>query len=353
MPDVNVAYSQNTSLSAKAFVDNVADKIKSGVGNISEAAKSAAGTASAKVKSFFTPNDVKGSAKGASGTAPQKVMEDKRPLGPLEYPAQMKYYALFSFKEYSRGFALSTPKDKPTAQIILPIPSNLSETFGVDYDTPALGPIVGALAGGTLAGQRQAQDFAGGEEKAQKTIANMAGPILGAAGMSAISAVSEKVAPGSGEKANAIASIAAGVAPNPHLAVVLRNVGLREHSFSYRLAPNSAAELAKVKEIIRQLKLRMLPGVTEGADALFTYPDVCDISFATGTMESYRIKRCVLKNLSVNYAPNGPAFFKSGDPVIVEIAMTFMEMSVFTRGDVGKESTKALPPETPAAPPSP
>jgi hypothetical protein len=350
MSDVNVAYSQNASLSAKAFVEKVSDKIKSGVGNISEAAKSAAGEASAKVKSFFTPNDVKGSAKGAQGAPPQTALESKRPLGPLEYPAQMKYYTLFSFKEYKRGVALGKSVDINTAQIILPVPGNLTETFGVDYDTPALGPIVGSLAGTALAGQRQAEDRQPGQEK---TVSGMVMAGAGALAMGGIKAASEKIVPGSGEKASAIASIAAGVAPNPHLATVFRNVGLREHSFSYRLAPNSAAELAKVKEIIRQLKLRMLPGMTSGADVLFTFPDVCDITFATGTMESYKIKRCVLKNLNVNYAPNGPAFFKSGDPVIVEIAMSFMEMSVFTRDDVNKQSTKAVPSEVPPPVPSP
>jgi hypothetical protein len=349
MSDVNVAYSQNTSLSAKAFVENVADKIKSGVGNISEAAKSAAGTASAKVKSFFTPNDVKGSAKGAQSAPPQKAMT-KRPLGPLEYPAQMKYYTLFSFKEYKRGVALGKSVDINTAQIILPIPSNLTEAFGVDYDTPALGPIIGSLAGTVLAGQQQAENRQPGQEK---TVGGMVTAGAGAVVQSGIKAASEKLVPGSGEKAGALVNIAAGTAPNPHLATVFRNVGLREHSFSYRLAPNSAEELAKVKEIIRQLKLCMLPGMTAGADVLFTFPNVCDISFAAGTMESYKIKRCVLKNLNVNYAPNGPAFFKSGDPVIVEIAMSFMEMSVFTRDDVNSPSTKALPPEVPAAPPSP
>ena len=343
MSDVNVAYSQNTSLSAKAFVENVADKIKSGVGNISEAAKSAAGTASAKVKSFFTPNDVKGSAKGAQSAPPQKVMgKTIRPLGPLEYPAQMKYYTLFSFKEYKRGIALGKSVDVNSAQIILPIPSNLTEAFGVDYDTPALGPIVGSLAGTALAGLRQGEDSQPGKEK------TVLGMVAAGAGAGAINAVK-----GASETAGSIAQIAAGVAPNPHLATVFRNIGLREHSFSYRLAPNSAAELAKVKEIIRQLKLCMLPGMTTGGDALFTFPNVCDISFAAGTMESYKIKRCVLKNLNVNYAPNGPAFFKSGDPVIVEISMSFMETSVFTRDDVNKQSTKALPPEVPATPPTP
>lgn len=350
MPDVNVAYSQNTSLSAKAFVDNVADKIKSGVGNISEAAKQAAGTASAKVKSFFTPADVKGGTKGAAGSSPQVSMESKRPLGPLEYPAQMKYYTLFSFKKYQRGFALGKHVDVNTAQIILPIPSNLTETFGVDYDTPALGPIVGSLAGTALAGQRQAENRQPGDEK---TVGGMVTDGAMIAGRKIAGAAAEKIVPGAGATTTALADIAAGKAPNPHLATIFRNIGLREHSFSYRLAPNSAAELAKVKEIIRQLKQAMLPGMTSGSDMMFTFPDVCDISFATGTLESYKIKRCVLKNLSVNYAPNGPAFFKTGDPVIVEISMSFMEMSVFTRADIGEASKKALPAQAPSEPPSP
>jgi hypothetical protein len=342
MPDVNVAYSQNGSLSAKAFVDNVADKIKSGVGSLSEAAQGAAGTASAKIKSFFKPTDVQGNPRAGAGTSPQKAMENnQRPLGPLEYPAQMKYYTLFSFKEYQRGVALSKPADKTTAHIILPIPSNLTETFGVDYDTPALGPIVGAVASSVLAGQRQAQDYSGPPVDG-KQVATGAAAVVGAGALGAIKATSERAA--------GVAEIAAGVAPNPHMAVAFRNIGLREHSFSYRLAPNSAAELAKVKEIIRQLKIRMLPNVTEGADSLFTYPDICDISFATGTMESFKIKRCVLKSLSVNYAPNGPAFFKTGDPVIVEISMTFMESTVFTRRDLGEKAASIIP--SPTTPPS-
>jgi hypothetical protein len=344
-------YSQNQTINAKTLVDNTVNTIKDGIGKLSQAAQSGAQTASLKIKSIFEKKDMQartGTAKG--GTTPEQSKADSKdtmmPTGALTYPATMKYYTLFSFKKYQRGFALETPKDIPTVSIVLPIPSNLNETFGVDYDTPALGPIVGAVAGSTLAGQRSAEeggDFNSALQSASDTrFMSIAKDLGGAAAIG----VAQKA---SGETGKALASIAGGVAPNPHLAVVMRNIGLREHSFSYRFAPNSEAELKTVKNIIKQLKIRMLPGMTSGADALFTYPDMCDISFRQGTLESFKIKRCVLKNLSINYAPNGPAFFRTGDPVVVEISMSFMEMSPFTRRDMGEKDLFVSPP-APAKP---
>ena len=151
-----------------------------------------------------------------------------------------------------------------------------------------------------------------------------------------------------GATGSAVAQIASGTAPNPNLAVLFKNIGLRDHSFSYRFAPHSEQELKTLKEIIKQLKIRMLPGFVSAADALYTFPDMCDISFTPGAVESFKIKRCVLTNLSVNYAPNGPAFFKTGDPVVVEISMQFKEMSPVTRRDFGEGDI--LAPETPATP---
>ena len=52
-----------------------------------------------------------------------------------------------------------------------------------------------------------------------------------------------------------------------------------------------------------------------------------------------------MTGLNVNYSPNGPAFFKTGDPVIVDISMTFREMSAFTRLDVEDKRDPVVVPE--------
>ena len=45
-----------------------------------------------------------------------------------------------------------------------------------------------------------------------------------------------------------------------------------------------------------------------------------------------------MTSLSVNHAAGGTiAFHKGGDPVMVEINMTFREMGAFTRADLEKE----------------
>lgn len=54
-----------------------------------------------------------------------------------------------------------------------------------------------------------------------------------------------------------------------------------------------------------------------------------------------------MTGLSVNYSPNGPAFFKTGDPVIVDISMTFKEMSAFTRLDVEDKRDAVVLPQAP------
>ena len=144
MPDLLQQFSQNVSIASKSFVDSLTDKIKSGIGGISDAAKGAAGAVSLKVQSAFPSPDFKTrpavASKAASPT--EKIAKRAKYVGALEYPAAMKYYSRFMFYKYERGDALSLGKSKPLVTIVLPMPSNLVENFGVEYQTPALGPVV-------------------------------------------------------------------------------------------------------------------------------------------------------------------------------------------------------------------
>lgn len=337
MPDVNSTYSQNNTIDAKVFVENTKSAIQNGLGKISDAISSGTSAVKLKISSAFPTKDmekIKGS--GRSEKSPEETKNAKAvPASAKMYPARMDHYAMFTFIKYERGFALETPKDTHTFVAILPVPSNLNDQFDVDYATPSLGPVAGAIAGSTIKGMRQAH--VGGASPSGGDIAVDAATVgvltgAGALGKAAGEAVGSSTL---GDNAKMLAGASMGVAPNPYLAVLFQNMGLRQHQFSYRFAPHSAAELATIKEIIKQFKVRMLPGMTSGTDMLFTYPDLCDISFSKGTLPDYKIKRCVLKSLSVNYGPNGPSFFKTGDPTVVEINLTFMEVSPFTRRDLG------------------
>lgn len=337
MPDINSTYSQNNTIDAKVFVENTKTAIQNGLGKISDAISSGANTVKLKISSAFPTKDmekIKGS--GRSEKSPEETKSSQAvPASAKMYPARMDHYAMFSFIKYERGLAFQAPKDQHTFVAILPVPSSLNDAFAVDYATPSLGPVAGAAAGSSLAGMRQAQ-VGGQSASAGDYVLDTAGiGLLSGAGFLGKMAGEMVGSSNGGDTAKALASAAAGVAPNPYLAVLFQNIGLREHQFSYRFAPHSTTELAILKDIIKQFKVRMLPGTTSGTDMLFTYPDLCDISFSKGTLPDYKIKRCVLKNFTVNYGPNGPSFFKTGDPTVVEISMTFMEVSPFTRRDLG------------------
>jgi hypothetical protein len=358
---VNSGFSQLKDLGSKVNLDGAKNLVSSGIDKISGAAK---GLFAAKVPSFnlptsfakspdFGPRSASTAAQGSgdmhrkserayanSPEASRKMF--KAPEGATYvYPANQKYYTLFTFNQYERIKANDAPKEKTSISIVLPMPPELREEFSVNYTEPALG-IFGSAADSAVKGIRTML----GDNGVPKDDKTLEGSILAAAGAGAIKGV-EKLG---GETAGAIARMATGVTPNPYLAVVFQNVALRSHTFQYRFSPRSEEELKILKNIIKELKKRMLPGLTKGADLLFTFPDTCDISFGPNKDIPYKIKKCVMQTLNVNYSPNGPAFFKTGDPVIVDIQMTFREMSAFTRVDMGEEQKESPIPVTP--PPS-
>jgi len=342
MSGLDSLYSTASSIGQKVSSLNLADKIQAGIGSISSAASAAYDqVATLQVLSSFQPKDLPKGISAKNTETPSEVMAGKSGFaGALTFPSEIKYFTKFSFFQYNKNNVAAAPTDLPTQVIILPMPNNLQEAFGVIYEEPALGPIAGAATNSVMKAIR--------ENSISSLVPESFGAAMGTAATAGVAGsinALKKLSP----EAGAIGSMAFGVAPNPNMSVLFSNIGLRTHSFSYKFAPTSAKELATLKSIITQLKTRMLPGMAHDGQMLFTFPDVCNIEFGPDKTKPYIIKRCVMDNLSVNYTPMGsPAFFKTGDPVMVEINMSFKEMSAFTRNDI----TGAAVPESPPAPPT-
>lgn len=357
---VNSGFSQLKDLGSKVNLDSAKNLISSGVDKISGAAKGLFGV---KVPSFnlptsfprspdFGPTSASTAAQGSAdmhrkserayANSPEASRKTfKTPEGAtFVYPAEQKYYTLFTFNQYERIVPNEAPKEKTSISIVLPMPPDLKENFNVNYDDPSLG-VYGSV---TDSAMKEIRTFLGVKDVPvdDKTLK---GSIGAAAGAGLIRGIQQSKF---GETGGAIARMVTGVAPNPYLALVFRDVSLREHTFQYRFSPRSEEELQVLKKIIKELKKRMLPGLTKGSDILFTFPDTCDISFGPNKDVPYKIKKCVMLSLNVNYSPNGPAFFKTGDPVVVDIQMTFKEMSAFTRVDMGEGEYDIQLPKAPA-----
>lgn len=333
MSGLDSLYGAAQSIGQKVESINITNIIKDGVSGVSSALQQMAGNLpSLNVLSSFQVKDLP-KAPAIPGTqTPTQARDNKTTFGgALTFPSEMKYFTKFAFYEYDKKIVNAAGKDKPTKTIVFPMPNDMHETFGVEYETPSLGPNVGAVSNSVISALRAQSLSSAIAELTPKGDTLVQGGVAG--GLNIL----KKGSPGVG----AVAEMALGVAPNPNIAVLFSNIGLRTHNFSYKFAPTSAKELATLKNIITELKKRMLPGMANGGTMLFSFPDVCDIEFGPTKNKPYKIKRCVMESLNVNYTPMGsPAFFKTGDPVMVEIQMSFKEMSPFTREDIGDASNK-------------
>lgn len=340
MSGLDAAFGAVKSIGEKVNSLNISSTINAGVGQLSSALQQAVGgLPSLNIMSKFEVKDLPKAPALTGGQTPTQARDNKTTFGgALSFPSEMKYFTKFSFYEYDKKIVNEAGKDKPTKTIIFPMPNDLHETFGVEYETPALGPIGGAIANSAVNAVRQASSGNIAGALAELT---PSGTALAQGGVAGGLNLLKKGGGEIGGTAATAAQMALGVAPNPNIAVLFSNIGLRTHSFSYKFAPASAKELATLKTIITELKKRMLPGMSNQGTMLFSFPDVCDIEFGPTKDKPYKIKRCVMENLNVNYTPMGsPAFFKTGDPVMVEIQMSFKEMSPFTREDIASAASK-------------
>lgn len=292
----------------------------------------AASAAGYKPITKFKANDFLNSPSALAAQLSQESLTNKDVFEVLTYPQDVgKYFIKFSFQSYVKEAALKMAKDEPTFVVIFPIPTNLNENFSVTYNEAKLGPVLGAAV-------QTATNLAMGQQvfNPQATATN-AGEAAYVLARSAAMQFADKKG-FSGETLAANIDKATGVVPNPHLAAIFQDIGLRSHNFTFRFSPKNKQEADLLKKIVKTIKRRMLPGTAKSAESstgpLFSFPDVVDITFGPEKDAPYFIQRSVLESMTVNYAPNGtPSFFKDGSPTDIEIGLNFKEVRVVTRND--------------------
>jgi hypothetical protein len=136
--------------------------------------------------------------------------------------------------------------------------------------------------------------------------------------------------------ASDVISVLSRTARNNKKDVLFRQVSPREFSFDYQFAPRDAAEAKEVNDIIYNFKLFAHPELLTGyAQFLYIYPAEFDIEYGyyddTGNTQRNKfinkISSCVLRSVSVSYAPNGPfQSLENGEPIITNLSLRFLEI---------------------------
>ena len=232
--------------------------------------------------------------------------------------------------------------------ILLPIPSNVSDSNAVKYGESELnniaGAAIGAIGGIMETGKALGsdKDFLGELQKAGTTaftdIQKAVGGIGGVQGF-----VTRKLA------SSAAGIIGANITPdqilartqgeilNPNIELLFGGPTLRSFRFQYKMMPRSQEEGEQIKQIIRCFKRHMASklgsGSTEFQDKENTFlrtPDVFELRYRQGAGEHkylHKFKQCFLESINVNYTGEGVySTYEDGTPVSMIMDLSFKEI---------------------------
>ena len=278
---------------------------------------------------------------------------DPNAVGPFnkENPPPMIEKGIKSLAGKAGNRKNSNKESKGT--ILLPIPSNISDTNAVDYQTSNLNSIAGAAVGGVMEVMEAGKNFG-------ITNPATAAKRIGETTVAAANAVGEAV--GGGDQVRGfitrfLASKAVGIANvnitpnqilarstgeimNPNMELLFNGPSLRSFRFQFKLTPRGKTEADEVRNIIRTFKEHMAPKVSNAGTFLKT-PDVFELRYRKGTDPHpflHRFKQCFLKEVNVNYTGEGTyATYDDGTPISMIMDLTFKELEPIYNSDYDDE----------------
>ena len=252
------------------------------------------------------------------------------------------------FENYQFDRTENKSEGKTAGTIYLPIPNVLQPSYSADYQETELG-VFGRAGASMVGGGTEDTNLTGG---ALNLLAQgldtgaIGGGLLGGALGKIGGNLLEKVggaAGAAGVTAAKGAMFGMGVARNPHMAQVFKNIRFRSHSFDYKFSPKNVTEQETLTKIIRLFKLAMHPKYMFG-DHMFSYPAQFDIDIISGQSNKhfYNIGVSVLTDMSVNYLPNGPHMHEIAEdstettkaPVAVNMSLKFTEIKIVTQKEI-------------------
>ncbi len=254
--------------------------------------------------------------------------------------ANRGYYMNIRFQQYIKRSQSNSAVVSSQGGIKLPLPNHLIDNKSVEYTPSDLNPLIGAIVD-TVA---QASS-----DMNQLSNAGFWGEQLVKFGSQFGAAVAQTSS--IGRNLLGATSILTGTSFNPYQSLLFRTPVFREHTFNWKFVPKNQKESDDIRSIIQYLQVNMLPDINSVAgSSLFQFPSILNIQLYPAAEYLYSFKPCVLRNVTVNYAPQStPAFYRgTSAPAAVEISIHLAEIELWTRRDyptslVGNTSGNLLP----------
>ena len=317
---------------------------------------------------FRPPNEVTRSKRGA--TAGSDAVMASGVLA--KFPSDLGiHFMSFNFRRARHGGRISDVQRTFAGTAFLPVPSNLVDALGINYNDAELGVIGGGIANFVqgVPGVDSAIESAmvGVDGLMDSSIAGVAGKVTDGVkgliekastinGTSVLDAIKSQAENASLLFRNGQDGLAVGLnrrfggIPNPNVTALFRGVGLKNHSFEWKLAPRNKDETQNLFDMVHAFKHSALPSVGDGnlaSRATMSFPDEVQIGIhgTSGTGKDMveammMFKPCVIKNVTVNYTPdNTPSFFREdGFPTAISLRLDLQETQIHTKEDYPAEA---------------
>ena len=241
------------------------------------------------------------------------------------------------------------------ATILLPIPSSISDSNSVSYQSSNLNSIAGAAVGAVMDTMETGRDYVDDAGNADivngltstfgtlsagaENVKNAAGGVEGAAGFVTRILASKAVGiAGINITPAQILARSTGQILNPNMELLFNGPSLRTFRFQFKFVPRGPKEAREVESIIRTFKYHMAPKV-DGQTFLKT-PDIFELRYRQGGQPHsflHKFKQCFLSNVNVNYTGEGNyTTYEDGTPVSMIMDLTFQELEPIYNTDYEK-----------------
>lgn len=214
--------------------------------------------------------------------------------------------------------------------VILPIPSGISDSNSVNWQSDEMTSAKKALADLASAGITGGMEglIKETEEKAQGVSQNS-------------TAIGQGLAASFMEQAVGVRNLLSrtqGAVQNPNMELLFMGPQLRSFNFNFKLSARSKEEAQDIRSIIRFFKQGMAPQRTE-SQLFLKAPHTFQLEYKhVNKKHNYlnKFKECALLSFSVDYTPEGQyATFINGEMVSYGITMQFQELEPIFNEDYG------------------
>jgi len=236
------------------------------------------------------------------------------------------------------GFAKNQSKNI-ISTVILPMPSNISDSNQVTYSDDSLDAVTAEVAGFARGVMSESFDknLIGALGTRAQEFLNTIGTSGGALKdiyLGQLAASAAQIAGVGNITLNQILARGENQILNPNMELLFSGPTLRNFRFSFKMTPRDEDESKEVKNIIRTFKVNMAP---KASDKFFLgAPNIFQLSYIETDRETGRVsdhkflhkfKQCALTDITVNYTgENIYATYADGTPVSIIMDLTFKEL---------------------------